>query len=285
MMTRLNTNLCWSIKIRKRIKESKWFHTSFVKLQIFWFICNSRWFHLQRFSTFQEIFASANQSVFWKFTSTNRLTVYELLNLENCSCLRHYFAKIFTSELNNCFQLIFTSLNSFSNCSRFLTFNSLICCFFCSTRNCSLFNSVSVLRLLTNHFARFKFVFYSLQFLFCSCQQINSRYSQLFIKLLYLFSQAVMSFFHQLIKYRTASKLTIINNEIAIKNRQFENTVIIVEWCKNVKDDETQIEKLKVVKDLVLKQQKMLKNFAAEFMQYIQHDSQFSTIVRHELEW
>ena len=29
----------------------------------------------------------------------------------------------------------------------------------------------------------------------------------------------------------------------------------------------------------------MLKNFAAKFMQYIQHDSQFSTIVKHEFEW
>ena len=130
MIMRFNTILCWSIKIRKRIKESKWFHTSFVKLQIFWFIYNFRWFHFQKFLTFQEIFASANQSVFWKFTFINRLTVYELLNLESCFYLRHYSAKIFTRELNNCFQSIFISLDNLSNCSRFLTFNSLICCFF-----------------------------------------------------------------------------------------------------------------------------------------------------------
>ena len=147
------------------------------------------------------------------------MIAHELLNLENCSCRRHYFAKIFTSELNNCFQSVFTSLNSFSNYFQFLTFNSFICCFLCSTRNCFLFSSVSVLRLLVNHFARLEFVFYSLQFLFCNCQQINSRCSQLFIKLLYFSFQAVMFFFHQLIKYRTASKLTIINNEIAIENR------------------------------------------------------------------
>ena len=130
MMTRFNTTLCWSIKIRKRIKESKWFHTSFVELQIFWFICNSRWFHLQRFSAFQEIFAFANQFIFWKFIFTNRLIVHELLNFKNCSCLRHYFAKIFINELNNCFQSVFTSLNNLSNCFRFLTFNSFICCSF-----------------------------------------------------------------------------------------------------------------------------------------------------------
>ena len=94
-----------------------------------------------------------------------------------------------------------------------------------------------------------------------------------------------MFFFHQLIKYCIASKLIIINNEITIKNKQFKNTIIIIEWCRNVKNDETQAEKLKVVKDFIFKQQKMLKNFAAEFMQHIQHDSQFSTIVRHEFEW
>ena len=195
MMTRLDTTLCWNIKIRKRIKESKWFHTSFVKLQIFWFICNSRWFHLQRFLIFQEIFASANQSVFWKFIFINWLIAYELLNFENYFCFQHYSAKIFTSELNNCFQLIFISFDSFSNYSRFLTFSSFICCFFCSTRNCFLFNSVFILRLLINHSARFKFVFYSFQFLFCNCQQINLRCSQLFIKLLYsFFKQSCFSF-------------------------------------------------------------------------------------------
>ena len=78
-----------------------------------------------------------------------------------------------------------------------------------------------------------------------------------------------MSFFHQLIKYRIVLKLTIINNEIAIENRQLKNIIVIVEWCKDVKDDETQAERLKVVKDFVFKQQKMLKNFAAEFMQHI----------------
>ena len=148
-----------------------------------------------------------------------------------------------------------------------------------------MFSSVFVLRLLINHFARLKFVFYSFQFLFCSYQQTNSRCLQLFIKLFYFFFQAVMFFFHQLIKYRIASKLMIINNKITIKNRQFENTVIIVKWCRDVKNDETRIEKLKVVKDFVLKQQKMLKNFAAKFMQHIQHDLQFSTIIKHEFEW
>ena len=92
-------------------------------------------------------------------------------------------------------------------------------------------------------------------------------------------------FFYQLIKYRIISKLIIINNEIAIKNKQFKNTVVIVKWCRNVKNDEMRIERLKVVKDIVFKQQKMLKNFATEFMQHIQHDLQFLTIVRHKLEW
>ena len=124
----------------------------------------------------------------------------------------------------------------------------------CSTRNYFLFNSVFVLRLLINHSARLEFVFYSFQFLFCNCQQTNLRCFQLFIKLFYFFFQAVMSFSHQLIKYRIASKLTIVNNEIAIENRQFENIVIIVEWCKDVKDDKTQIERLKVVRDFVFKQ-------------------------------
>ena len=61
--------------------------------------------------------------------------------------------------------------------------------------------------------------------------------------------------------------------------------MIIVEWCRNVKNDETRVERLKIVKDFVFKQQKMLKNFAAKFMQHIQHDLQFSTIVKHEFKW
>ena len=90
---------------------------------------------------------------------------------------------------------------------------------------------------------------------------------------------------YQLTMYRTVPELTIVNNEIAIKDKRFENTAAIVKWCRNVEDDETRAQRSKAVRDLVLKQQKILKNFAAKFMQHIQHDPQFSTVARHESEW
>ena len=44
---------------------------------------------------------------------------------------------------------------------------------------------------------------------------------------------------YQLTMYRTVPEMTIVNNEIAIKDKRFENTAVIVKWCRNVKDDET----------------------------------------------
>ena len=85
--------------------------------------------------------------------------------------------------------------------------------------------------------------------------------------------------------YCIASKLKVINNEIAIEGKQFEDTAAIVEWCRDVKDDEAWAQRLKAVRDLVLKQQEILEDFAAEFMQHIQYDPQFSTVARHEPEW
>ena len=90
---------------------------------------------------------------------------------------------------------------------------------------------------------------------------------------------------YQLAMYRIALKLTVINNEIAIEGKRFEDTAAIVEWCRDVKDDDARAQRLKAVRDLVLKQQEILEDFAAEFMQHIQHDPQFSTVARHEPEW
>ena len=90
---------------------------------------------------------------------------------------------------------------------------------------------------------------------------------------------------YQLAIYRIIPKLTTINNKITIEGKRFEDTTAIVEWCRNVKDDEARAQRLKAVRDLVLKQHEILEDFAAEFMQHIQHDPQFSTVARHEPEW
>ena len=57
-----------------------------------------------------------------------------------------------------------------------------------------------------------------------------------------------------------------MNNEIALGGRKFKDTAAIVEWCREVKDDEARSLRLKAVRDLVLRQQEMLEDFAAEFM-------------------
>ena len=48
-----------------------------------------------------------------------------------------------------------------------------------------------------------------------------------------------MFYSYQLTMYRTIPELTVVNNEIAIKNKRFENTAAIVKRCRNVEDDET----------------------------------------------
>ena len=84
---------------------------------------------------------------------------------------------------------------------------------------------------------------------------------------------------------RIAFELIVINNEVALKDKKFKNIVVIVKWCRKITNDATRFLKLKVMKNLILKQQKILKDFVAEFMQHIQHNSQFSIVIWHELKW
>ena len=55
-----------------------------------------------------------------------------------------------------------------------------------------------------------------------------------------------MSASYQLAKYRTAPELTVVNNGIAIGDRRFESTAAIVEWCRDVKDNESRAERLSI---------------------------------------
>ena len=94
-----------------------------------------------------------------------------------------------------------------------------------------------------------------------------------------------MSTHYHLALSRTAPELTVVNNEVALGGKKFKDTAAIVEWCREATDDAARSLRLKAVRDLVLRQQEILEDFAAEFMQHIQHDPQFSTVVRHEPEW
>ena len=110
------------------------------------------------------------------------------------------------------------------------------------------------------------------------------KFCSIFISHLYSF-QVIMFIHYHLILSRIALELIVINNEVALKGKKFKNIVVIVKWCRKATDDATRFLKLKVVRNLILRQQEILKDFVVEFMQHIQHDSQFSIVIRHEPEW
>ena len=62
-----------------------------------------------------------------------------------------------------------------------------------------------------------------------------------------------MFIYYHLTLSRTAFKLIIINNEVALKDKKFKNIVVIIKWCQKTTNDAIRFLKLKIMKDLILK--------------------------------